>query len=48
MDDNGNSIGTALFPSFQELVDEIRLLRLALELKGVAEKVGIEDLNTYG
>ena len=43
--DDGTQIGSALFPSFEELLDEIRLLRLALELQGVAAKVSIEDLD---
>ena len=45
VDDDGNPIGSVLIPSFEELLDEIRLLRLALELQGTAAKVTLEDLD---
>lgn len=37
---DGEQIGTALFPSFDELIHEIRQLRLALQLQGVAADLG--------
>jgi len=41
--DDGTQIGWALLPSFDELIEEIRKLRLALTLKGVAEDLGDFD-----
>jgi hypothetical protein len=38
--DDGNQIGTALVPSFEELIEEIRKLRLALTLQGTAADLG--------
>ena len=43
VDDDGNSIGSALVPNFEDLAMEIRKLRFALTVKGVAEDLG--DLN---
>ena len=37
---DGTQIGTALFPSFDELIEEIRLLRQALMLQGTAADLG--------
>ena len=38
--DDGEQIGTALMPSFEELLEEIRKLRLALAMTGVAADLG--------
>ena len=40
---DGNQIGTALFPSFDDLIHEIRQLRLALTMQGVAADLGDFD-----
>ena len=40
VDDAGNPIGTAFIPSFDELIEEIRKLRLALTLSGTAKDLG--------
>ena len=43
VDDDGNPIGTALVPEFDEIVRQIKLLRFAMQLMGTAEVLG--DLN---
>ena len=40
VDDDGNPIGMALVPSLDVLIDEIRKLRLALQLQGQAFDLG--------
>ena len=40
VDDDGKRVGTALIPSFDELIYEIRQLRLALTLAGTAADMG--------
>ena len=40
VDDSGKPIGTAFVPSFDELIEEIRKLRLALQLQGAAADLG--------
>ena len=42
VDNDGNEIGSALFPSFDELIEEIRKLRFALMLQGTA--ADLDDL----
>ena len=45
VDDDGNPVGTAQIPAFDELIDEIRRLRFALQLQGTAADLG--DLETF-
>ena len=44
VNDDGTPVGTALVPDFSELADEIRRLRYALQLNGLAADLGDLDL----